>query len=173
MKLVYVSYKDVWKLTYRDPWSGRPRVKTWHGKNAEGDAQTFAAAIGEQYDREREIIRRTRRRRASAASGQLTVAELLGLYLVSLENPQTRASTRYHADSLVSIFGSRKAHRLTLDDVDAWMEIERGRGCVQETINRRAGILRAAYNWGVRSRHLTATPLAGLRLPKLRQRRRG
>lgn len=171
MKLVYVPYKDVWKLTYRDPWSGRPRVKTWRGKEAEGDAQVFAAAIGEQFEREKEIIRRTRRRRASVASGRLTVAELLRLYFASLQNPQTRASVRYHADSLVSIFGSRKAHRLTLDDVDAWIEIERGRGCTQATINRRAGILRAAYNWGVRARHMTASPLTGLRLPKTRQRR--
>lgn len=171
MKLVYVSYKNVWKLTYRDPWSGRPRIKTWKGKEAEGEAQAFATAIGEQYEREREIIRRTRRRRASVASGRLTVAELLRLYFASLQNPQTRASVRYHADSLVSIFGSRKAHRLTLDDVDAWMEIERGRGCTQATVNRRAGILRAAYNWGVKARHLSGTPLSGLRLPKLRQRR--
>lgn len=171
MKLAYIPYKQVWKLTYRDPWSGRPRIKTWKGKEAEGEAQAFAAAIGEQYEREREIIRRTRRRRASAASGQLTVAELLGLYLTSLKNTQTRASATYHIDSLKGIFGSRKAHRLTLDDVDAWMEIERGRGCTQATINRRAGILRAAYNWGVKSRHLSGTPLSGLRLPKLRQRR--
>ena len=171
MKLIYVPYKDAWKLTYRDPWSGRPRIKTWKGKEAEGEAQAFATAIGEQYEREREIIRRTRRRRASVASGRLTVAELLRLYFASLQNPQTRASVRYHADSLVGIFGSRKAHRLTLDDVDAWMEIERGRGCTQATVNRRAGILRAAYNWGVKARHLSGTPLSGLRLPKLRQRR--
>lgn len=60
---------------------------------------------------------------------------------------------------------------MTLDDVDGWIAVQQSRGVGASTINRRASILRAAYNWGVRARHVPSNPLAGLRLKKVEPQR--
>lgn len=170
MGLRFAGYRKrrQWVLSYKDPWSGKLRIKSF---DDETQARNFERVQAEMYARERELIRRARRRAASGARERLTVAELLERYFASFSNPLTRRTSRDHAEPLTVIYGQRKAHCLTCDDIAAWMEVQRGRSVGQTTINRRVGILRAAYNWGVRSRHLTANPLTGLRLPTAKPQR--
>ena len=49
--------------------------------------------------------------------------------------------------------------------------MQQSRGVGASTINRRASILRAAYNWATRSRHIPTNPLSGLRLKKVEPQR--
>lgn len=171
MSLKYVQYKDCWKLTYRDPWAGRQRVRSWRGEGAEAEARAFEKAISEQYERERALLKRAKRRASASSSRSLTVDELLERYLQALENPATRKTTAYHIRSILDIFGRRRALRMTLDDIDGWIAVQQSRDVGASTINRRASILRAAYNWGVRARHIPSNPLAGLRLKKVEPQR--
>lgn len=171
MPLKFIPYKDVWKLTYRDPWAGRQRVRSWKGKESEAEARAFEKAISEQYEREKALLKRAKRRASANSSRSLTVHELLDRYLQALDNPATRKTTAYHITSILDIFGKRRALRMTLDDVDGWIAVQQSRGVGASTINRRASILRAAYNWGVRARHVPSNPLAGLRLKKVEPQR--
>lgn len=164
MALRYVEYKRrQWVLRFRDPWSGKQRVRSFC---TEAEARTFEAVQAELYARERELIRRARRRTSSASATRATVAELLGRYMETLENPTTRATSQQHVEPLAAIFGHRKAHCLSCDDVLAWCEVQRQRGVGQSTIHRRVSILRAAYGWAVRTRLLFSNPLVSLRIAK-------
>lgn len=107
MSLKYVQYKDCWKLTYRDPWAGRQRVRSWRGERAEAEARAFEKAISEQYERERALLKRAKRRASASSSRSLMVDELLERYLQALENPATRKTTAYHITSILDIFGKR------------------------------------------------------------------
>ena len=78
MSLKYIPYKDCWKLTYRDPWAGRQRVRSWRGEGAEAEARAFERAISEQYERERVLLKRAKRRALASSSRSLTVAEQIG-----------------------------------------------------------------------------------------------
>lgn len=167
MSLRFVAYRRrQWVLRYRDPWSGRPRVRSFA---SEEEAKRFEAVQGEMYAREKELIRRARRR-TSGISGSLTVAELLTHYLETLSNPVTRKMTGYHLASFFDIFGKRRAARLSSDDVLSWMDVQRLRGVGASTIYHRASVVRTAYNWAVRTRHLSASPLVALQLRQPRKR---
>ena len=169
MALQYVEYKRrQWVLRFRDPWSGKQRIRSFC---TEAEARTFEAVQAELYARERELIRRARRRTSSASATRATVAELLGWYIETLENPTTRATSQQHVEPLAAIFGHRKAHCLSCDDVLAWCEVQRQRGVGQSTVHRRVSILRAAYSWAVRTRVLTGNPLTALRIAKPATRR--
>ena len=169
MALRYVEYKRrQWVLRFRDPWSGKQRVRSFF---AEAEAKAFEAIQAELYARERELIRRARRRTSSASATRATVAELLGRYMETLENPTTRSTTAQHIEPLTAIFGHRRAHCLTCDDVLAWCEVQRQRGVGQSTVHRRVSILRTAYSWAVRMRVLTGNPLMALRIAKPATRR--
>ena len=89
----------------------------------------------------------------------------------TLENPTTRATSQQHVEPLTAIFGHRRAHCLTCDDVLAWCEVQRQRGVGQSTVHRRVSILRTAYSWAVRMRVLTGNPLMTLRIAKPATRR--
>ena len=69
MALRYVEYKRrQWVLRFRDPWSGKQRVRSFF---AEAEAKAFEAIQAELYARERELIRvgaRLRRRRHARQS---------------------------------------------------------------------------------------------------------
>lgn len=131
MALRYVEYKRrQWVLRFRDPWSGKQRVRSFF---TEAEAKAFEAVQAELYTRERELIRRARRRTSSASATRATVAELLGWYMETLENPTTRATSQQHVEPLTAIFGHRRAHCLTCDDVLAWCEVQRQRGVGQST----------------------------------------
>ena len=163
MALKYVVYRGKWVLRYRDPWSGKQRVRSF---DDEASARQFEAVHAELYAREKELIRRARRHTSSSSASRVTVEELLARYLDTLENPATYNTTRYHIEPLTAIFGKRKAYCLTCDDVLAWCEVQRRRGVGQSTVHRRVSILRAAYNWGVRTRLLAVSPLTSLRIAK-------
>lgn len=163
MALKYVVYRGKWILRYRDPWSGKQRVRSFAD---EASARQFEAVHAELYAREKELIRRARRHASSSSAPRVTVADLLARYTETLETPSTYQSTRCHIEPLTAIFGKRKAYCLTCDDVLAWCEVQRQRGVGQSTVHRRVSILRAAYNWGVRTRLLAVSPLASLRIAK-------
>ena len=164
MGLRFVEYRRrQWVLRYRDPWSGKQRIKSF---STEGEARQFESVQAEMHIRERELMRRAKRRMSSASATKATVAELLERYAGTLENPTTRSTTTQHAEPLTAIFGHRRAHCVTCDDVLAWCEVQRQRGVGQSTVHRRVSILRAAYGWAVRARLLLSNPLVSLRIAK-------
>lgn len=91
MGLRFVEYRRrQWVLRYRDPWSGKQRIKSF---STEGEARQFEAVQAEMHIRERELMRRAKRRMSSASATKATVAELLERYAGTLENPTTRSTT--------------------------------------------------------------------------------
>ena len=105
-----------------------------------------------------------RRRRTQGRPASLTIAEVLDRYLDSLGNPSTRAASAYHLRLFADIYGQRKAHCLTLEDVGAFLTLQQQRGVSKSTACRRMGIVRAAYHWAARWGLLPTNPLAGLQL---------
>lgn len=110
MALRYVEYKRrQWVLRFRDPWSGKQRVRSFC---TEAEAKAFQAVQAEFYVRERELIRRARRRTSSVSATRATVGELLGRYMEPLENPTTWSTTAQHVEPLTAIWGHRRASGL-------------------------------------------------------------
>ena len=162
MPVVCLKYKrKPWVVKYREPWSGRPRQRAFA---VEAEARAFEDAQTSLYERERAIIKAVRRRRAQGRPASLTIAEVLDRYLDSLGNPSTRAASAYHLRLFADIYGQRKAHCLTLEDVGAFLALQQQRGVSKSTACRRMGIVRAAYHWAARWGLLSVNPLAGLRL---------
>lgn len=155
-----------WIVKWRDPWSGKRRSRGFPDETA---AQNFDAAQLLLAAHEKELIQRARQQRA--AKYRITVNDLLTRYIGQLAAPVTRVSSGYHVQSLLDIFGTRQAGRMTGADVAAWIEIQRQRGVGDTTIVRRVSILRAALRWGVRENLLEANPIPDLRLPKARSKR--
>jgi integrase len=153
--------KTPWIVKYREPWSGRPRRRSFV---MEADALSFEVGQRDLYDREREIVKRVKRRRAAHATS-ITVNDLLYRYLDSLATPSTRASSEYHIKLFCDIYGTRKAHCLCLGDMAAYITIQQQRGAGLSTAYRRLRIVRAAYNWGLLWGLLAVNPLSGLRIP--------
>lgn len=162
MPIVCLKYKrKPWVVKYREPWSGRPRQRAFA---AEAEARVFEDAQAALYERERAIIKAVRRRRSQGRPASLTIAEILDRYLDSLGNPSTRAASAYHLRLFADIYGQRKAHCLTLEDVGAFLTLQQQRGVSKSTSCRRMGIVRAAFNWAARWGLLPVNPLAGLQL---------
>lgn len=162
MPIVCLKYKrKPWLVKYREPWSGRPRQRAFA---EEADARAFEATQARLYERERAIIKAARRRKSQEHAASPTIAELLDRYLGSLGNPSTRAASAYHLRLFADIYGPRKAHCLTLEDVGAFLVLQQQRGVGRATACRRLGIVRAAYNWAARWGLLPVNPLAGLQL---------
>ncbi|EFL85807.1 hypothetical protein HMPREF0326_01510 [Desulfovibrio sp. 3_1_syn3] len=164
MPVFYLAYKrKPWIVKYREPWTNKPRVKSF-GKDEEEKARAFERAQADLYEREREIIRRAKRRRAAQAPAGITVDDLLQRYMDTLSNPSTRAANDYHLRLFLSIYGHRKAHCISMEDVAAFLELQAKRGVGKSTACRRVGIVRTAYTWAVRWGLLSVNPLAGLQL---------
>ena len=162
MPVVCLKYKrKPWVVKYREPWSGRPRQRAFA---VEAEARAFEDAQASLYERERAIIKAVRRRRTQGRPASLTIAEVLDRYLDSLGNPSTRAASAYHLRLFADIYGQRKAHCLTLEDVGAFLTLQQQRGVSKSTACRRMGIVRAAYHWAARWGLLPTNPLAGLQL---------
>ena len=70
------------------------RIKSF---STEGEARQFESVQAEMHIRERELMRRAKRRMSSASATKATVAELLERYAGTLENPTTRSTTTQHA----------------------------------------------------------------------------
>ena len=168
MDVRYYPYRKQkqWVVYWKSAWTGKRHHR---GFSSEESAREFVDAMTEIEEREKEALRRRRKR---ATCPRLTVEELLSRYLsVALSNPVTIRETRHHAAHFLRLFRDRQAARLTCDDALRFIEAQRARGLRQTTINRRVSILRAALRWGVRMGLLAQDPLAGLRLPKASSRR--
>ena len=150
-----------WIVRYKEPWSGKARTKSF---STEAEAQSFDAAQSQVFDRERAIIKATKRRRKRQAAPSITVADVIDRYLDSLTNLRTRKSCAHHLKSIRDIFGTRKAHCMTLEDMDSFLKVQHERGVGRTTANRRAGLLRTACNHAVRWGLLSVNPLASMRL---------
>jgi integrase len=116
------------------------------------------------YEREKSIVRNVKRRHAAKFPAALTVDDLCGRYLDTLNNTTTREAGEYHLRLFRAIYGARKAHCFALDDAAAFLAVQKQRGVGESTACRRMGIVRAAYNWASRWGLLPVNPLAGLRL---------
>jgi integrase len=165
MPVVFLAYKKKpWIVKYREPWTRRPRQRAF---TEETEARDFERAQLDIYQREREIIRSTKRRRAAQAPCAMTVEALVGRYLETLVNPSTRVTSDYHARLFCAVYGHRKAHCLGMEDIAAYIALQRERGVGLSTVYRRLRIVRAAYNWASRWGSLPRNPLAGLRIPAM------
>lgn len=151
-----------WVVTYKEPWSGKKRQKAF---KTEQEAKDFDTAQNTVFERERSIIRATKRRRRKAAPTSATVEEVLNKYLDTLGNPTTRATSASHLHPIINIYGHRKAHCLTIEDVNAFLKVQHERGVGKGTATRRVKICLTAFNWAVRWGMLASNPLTGLKLP--------
>lgn len=164
MGLRFVEYRRrQWVLRYRDPWSGKQRIKSF---STEGEARQFEAVQAEMHIRERELMRRAKRRMSSASATKATVAELLERYAGDTGKPHHKEHDDAACRTADGYFRPPPAHCVTCDDVLAWCEVQRQRGVGQSTVHRRVSILRAAYGWAVRARLLLSNPLVSLRIAK-------
>lgn len=155
-----------WRLTWN---KGGERVERYFA--TEREAKDYAEQQAAHGGRERQRIAQARKER-KRGTNTLTVDGLLDTYLARDGIREiTRKADTYHAVHLRRLLGHRKASRLTEADARAFMAAQREKGLRQTTVNRRAKILRAAYNWAVREGMLRASPLAGLRLPYARSQR--
>lgn len=96
-------------------------------------------SLSEQYEREKALLKRAKRRASANSSRSLTVHELLDRYLQALDNPATRKTTAYHITSILDIFGKRRALRMTLDDVDGWIAVQQSEASAHPQLT--AGLL--------------------------------
>ena len=76
MGLRFVEYRRrQWVLRYRDPWSGKQRIKSF---STEGEARQFESVQAEMHIRERELMRRAKRRMSSASATKNIVGVRIG-----------------------------------------------------------------------------------------------
>lgn len=154
--------KTPWVVTWRNPWTKSRRTKAFE---SEEEARTFEQMQNELAQKEKALLRRSRKRQAAA--GKLCVRDLIERYFrIVHTNPITLRQGRYHAAHVLSMFGNRQASNLTLQDILNFSEAQKMRGLTQSTINRRVSILRTALNWGVSNGLLKTNPLRDLRMPK-------
>ena len=151
-----------WVVKYREPWTGKPRQKAF---KTEDEAKTFDEAQAAVFDKEKAIIRSAKRRRKKSAVATVTVEEVLNKYLDTLGNPTTRATSSSHLQPILNIYGHRKAHCLSIEDVHAFLKVQHERGVGKGTATRRIKICSTAFNWAVRWGMLASNPLTGLKLP--------
>ena len=105
MGLRFVEYRRrQWVLRYRDPWSGKQRIKSF---STEGEARQFEAVQAEMHIRERELMRRAKRRMSSASATKATVGSTVAFgvgddnRLAAFQNSNTGiASTKVDTDNL-------------------------------------------------------------------------
>ena len=154
--------KKPWVVKYREPWTGKPRQKAFR---TEDEAKSFDEAQAAVFDKEKAIIRSVKRRRKKSAVVTATVEEILNKYLDTLGNPTTRATSSSHLQPIINIYGHRKAHCLSIEDVHAFLKVQHERGVGKGTATRRVKICLTAFNWAVRWGMLSSNPLTGLKLP--------
>ena len=168
MPVIFLPYKKKpWICKFREPWSGRPRVRSFHSEQEALDFEKVQRLI---FEREKALVRRARYK-GRQPERTLTVAELLSAYIEARQSLSTRTTAMQHLRSFADIYGHRKAHCISVDDVLAWMEIMRQRGAGAATVSRRAAILKGAWAWACRIRHLNSNALSVLRIPTVRSQR--
>ena len=154
--------KKPWIVKYREPWTGKQRQKAFL---TEQEAKSFDEAQSVVFEKEKAIIRAVKQRRKKNTPSSATVEEILLKYLDTLGNPVTRATSSSHLQPIITIYGKRKAHCLTIEDVNAFLQIQQQRGVGKGTATRRVKICLTAFNWAVRWGMLASNPLTGLKLP--------
>lgn len=162
MIVCYKLRKKPWIVKYREPWTGKPRQKAFL---TEQEAKAFDEAQSQVFDRERAIIKSAKKRRKKSSVASVTVEEVLNKYLDTLGNPTTRATSSSHLQPIITIYGKRKAHCLTMEDVNAFLQVQQQRGVGKATACRRIKLCQTAFNWAVRWGLLASNPLTGMRLP--------
>ena len=141
MPVIFLPYKKKpWICKFREPWSGRPRIRSF---SSEQEALDFERVQRLIFEREKALVRRARYK-GRQPERTLTVAELLSAYIEARQSLSTRTTAMQHLRSFMDIYGHRKAHCISVDDVLAWMEIMRQRGAGAATVSRRAAILKGA-----------------------------
>ena len=159
--------KKPWVVTWRNPWTGKKHTQ---GFDDEATAVAFEAAQAEIAAKERALLRKARKQKASQS--RISVKDLMESYFrLAHSNPVTIRQARYHASHIVSAFGHRLASQLSRQDILNFSEAQHLRGIAPITVNRRVSILRAALNWGTKNGLLPENPLFDLRLPRARARR--
>ena len=136
-----------WIVIYKEPWSGKKRQKSF---KTEQEAIDFDSAQSTVFERERTIIRAVKKRHRKTVPASATVEEILNKYLDTLGNPTTRATSSSHLQPIINIYGHRKAHCLSIEDVHAFLQVQQQRGVGRSTACRRIKICLAAFNWAVR-----------------------
>lgn len=151
-----------WIVTWRNPWTGKKHTR---GFDEKCHAEAFESAQAELAAREKILLKKARKKKQETE--KIRVNELMEKYFrLAHSNPVTIRQTQYHANHIISVFGSRLVSQLTPQDVFNFSEAQLLRGIAQTTVNRRVGILRAALNWGVRNGLMAKNPLHSVRLPK-------
>lgn len=136
---------------------------------SEEAAKIFEKAQQELAAREREILRRKRKRTKPES---LTVNEVLDCYFACAPLREiTKKQSSYHARHLRAAFGVRKADQLTPSDITAFSEAQKVLGVMQTTIARRISILRSALSFAVSRGSLAVHPLHGAMFPRGKSRR--
>lgn len=154
--------KKPWLVKYREPWTGKSRQRSF---KTEEEAKVFDEAQSAVFEREKAIIRSVKRRKKRSQPTSATVEDTLHRYLETLGNPVTRATTASHLQPFIAIYGHRKAHCMTIEDINAFLQVQQQRGVGRNTACRRVKIFNTALNWAVRWGLLGSNPLTGLRLP--------
>lgn len=138
--------------------------------DTQNEAEIFAVAQAEITEREKALLRKARK--AKASGPKITVRGLFERYFaVAYTNQTTLKQCRYHAVPLLRAWAGRMVAQLSIADMHNFITAQKLRELAQTTINRRLAILRAAVNWAVRNGLLERSPIAGLRLPKAVPRR--
>ena len=107
--------------------------------------------------------------KAPAAEPELTVARLLGMFLTWCETHRSAETYGWYLDFLRSfreLMGTKKTvAALMPGDVEDWVEKRYGKG----SASHRNGACRAVahgFNWAVKKRHITFSPVTGVERPK-------
>ena len=78
MPVIFLPYKKKpWICKFREPWSGRPRVRSFHSEQEALDFERVQRLI---FEREKALVRRARYK-GRQPEKTLTVAELLSAYI--------------------------------------------------------------------------------------------
>lgn len=170
MPVTFKAYrtKCPWCLRYKNPWTGKSRVSYFE---TDVKARQYEELVKDLYLKEKELLQKMKKNSTVRTLKKISLTELLNRYVGSLQNATTQNTTRDHLESVYEIYGKRKAHCITCDDVNAWMSVQKQRGVGLTTIHRRASILRTACNWGVKNHFLGSNPLSGLVIPSTQSRR--
>ena len=102
----YFSWRrKPWRLEWRDPVSGKTRVRSFV---TEDEARTFERVQAELAKTEKELLARARRRVRSDIPSY-TVNEILTAYLSRPDiRPNTAKANVYHTHEIRRLMGSRK-----------------------------------------------------------------
>jgi integrase len=102
-----------------------------------------------------------------------TLDELIGHYLVHLEEQGTELRTRNRYASVARVWispviGAKAARRLTADDIDRCFARMRKAGQSSSSMNQAKALLSGSFKWGRRTGKLLYNPMLGFQLPKSR-----